>query len=107
VVERVRHPHAEVVTVDAATAATHRWDKQRAQSRGRASVGERTAGSSSSFRGARVVERVRRPHTEVVAVDTATATTHRWTVGARGRGFGSAWGNARHFVVLVVFRCGC
>jgi hypothetical protein len=58
-------------------------------------VGKRTAGSSSSFRGPEWRRRVRRPHTEVVAADAATAATHRWTDGARGRGFGSVWGNGR------------
>jgi hypothetical protein len=52
-------------------------------------------GSSSSFRGPEWRRRVRRPHTEVVTVDTAIAATHRWTDGARGRGFGSVWGNGR------------
>jgi hypothetical protein len=47
------------------------------------------------FRGPEWWRRVRRPHTEVVAVDTATATTHRWTDGARGRGFRTVWGNGR------------
>jgi hypothetical protein len=58
-------------------------------------VGERTAGSSSSFRGPEWRRRVRRLHTEVVAIDAATAATHRWTDGARGRRFGSVWGNGR------------
>jgi hypothetical protein len=53
------------------------------------------AGSSSSFRGPECWRRVHRPHTEVVAVDAATAATHRWTSGARGRGVGSVWGNGR------------
>jgi hypothetical protein len=51
------------------------------------------AGLSSSFRGPEWQRRIHRPHTEVVTVDTAIAATHRWTDGARGRGFGSVWGN--------------
>jgi hypothetical protein len=49
-------------------------------------VGERTAGSSSSFRGPEWRRRVRRPHTEVVTVDIAIAATGQWRVdGSRGR----------------------
>jgi hypothetical protein len=36
---------------------------------------------------------VHRPHTEGVAIDAATAITHRWTSGARGQGVRSVWGN--------------
>jgi hypothetical protein len=136
---RVRCPHTEVVAVDAATAATHRWtggargrgvgpggDGRRgrphlsgAPSAGGAfvahtpksspltpppppligeravravegsdRVGERTACRPRLFQ-AGWWRRVRRPHTEVVAVDAATAATHRWTGSARGRGVGS------------------
>jgi hypothetical protein len=53
------------------------------------------AGSSSSFRGAEWWRRVHRPHTKVVAIDATTTATHRWTDGARGRGFRSVWGNGR------------
>jgi hypothetical protein len=92
---RVRRPHTKVVAVDAATAATHRWTDGACGRGFGTAVGERTAGSSSSFRGAEWWRRVRRLHTEVVAVDAATAATHRWTDGARGRGFGTVWGNGR------------
>ena len=47
------------------------------------------------FQGPECWRRVRRPHTEVVAVDAATAATHRWTDGARSRRFWSVWGNGR------------
>src|ERR1700730_14853438 len=47
------------------------------------------------FRGPEWWRHVRRPHTEGVAVDAATAATHRWTSSARGRGVGSVWGNRR------------
>src|ERR1700730_15866918 len=47
------------------------------------------------FRGREGWRPVRRPHTEGVAVDAATAATHRWTSGACGRGVGSVWGNGR------------
>jgi hypothetical protein len=70
-------------------------DERRARSRGQVSVGERTAGSSLSFRGPEWWRRIRRPHTEVVAVDAATTATHRWTSGASSRGVGSVWGNGR------------
>src|SRR3984893_1661704 len=53
------------------------------------------AGSSSFFRGPEGGTGVRRRHAEVIAVDAATAATHRWTSGARGRGVGSVWGNGR------------
>src|ERR1700730_3800189 len=68
---------------------------RRVRSRGRVSVGERTAGSSLSFRGPEWWRRIHRPHTEGVAVDATTAATHRWTSGVRGRGVGSVWGNGR------------
>src|SRR3984893_22115 len=47
------------------------------------------------FRGPEWWRHVCRPHTEGVAVDAATATTHRRTSGTRGRGVGSGWGNGR------------
>jgi hypothetical protein len=70
-------------------------DRRCVRSTVRNGVGERTAGSSSSFRGPEWRRRVRRPHTEVVTVDIAIAATHRWTDGAHSRGFGSVWGNGR------------
>jgi hypothetical protein len=82
-------------------------DERRAWSRGWVNVGERMVGLSSSSRGPEWWRHVRRPHAEVVAIDTATAATHRWTDGARGQRFGPVEGSGRHVAVLVVFRCGC
>jgi hypothetical protein len=79
-------PHTKVITINAATAATHRWTSS-AWSRGRVSVGEQMVGSSSSFRGPECWRHVRHPHTEVVAVDTATTATHRWMSGMWLRGW--------------------
>jgi hypothetical protein len=92
---RIHRPHAEVVAVDAATTATHRWTERCARSRGRVGMGEWTAGSSLSFRGPECWRRIRRPHTKVVAIDAATTATHRWTSGTCSRGVGSVWGNGR------------
>ena len=58
------------------------------------------------FRGPEWWRRVRRPHTEVVAVDTATAATHRWRAVRAVEG-SDRWGDGRHGVVFVFFRCGC
>jgi hypothetical protein len=48
------------------------------------------------FQGPECWRCVRRPHAEHVAVDAATAATHRWTGSARGRGVGPEGGNGQH-----------
>jgi hypothetical protein len=85
------HSHSHPITA-LPTPSVVKW---RAPSRGRVGVGERMAGLSSSFRGPEWWRHVRRLHTKVVAIDAATAATHRWMSGTRGRRVGSVWGNGR------------
>jgi hypothetical protein len=62
-------------------------------SRGWVGVGEWMVGLSSSFRGLECWRHIRCPHTEVIAIDTTTTATHRWTSGTCGQGVGLVWGN--------------
>jgi hypothetical protein len=90
---RVRRPRTKVVAVAATTAATRRWT---GGARGRR-VGSVWGNGRHGvvlvfFRGPEWWRRVRCPHTEVIAFDTATAATHRWRAVRAVEGSDRCWG---------------
>jgi hypothetical protein len=91
--ERVRVPHRIPAGLPVPMpTATHRWTDG-VRGRGFGSVwGNGWRGRPHLSGGP---SGIRRPHTEVVAVDAATTVTHRWTDGARGQGLRSVWGNGQ------------